>query len=53
MNDINSVAALERLIAFITSTKATWSSHRFEGIAEVKQLVNLLFEAVRKDQLGG
>ena len=51
VNDINSVAALERLIAFITGTKATWSSHRFEGIAEVKQLVNLLFEAVRKDQL--
>lgn len=49
-NDINSIAALERLIALVSSTKVTWSSHRFAAVAGVKELVSLLFEAVKKDQ---
>jgi hypothetical protein len=49
-NDINSIASLERLVALISSTKAVWNSHRFTGVTDVKKLVNLLFEAVTKDQ---
>jgi hypothetical protein len=48
--DINSVASLEQLVALITSTKATWSSHRFASVGTVKDMVSLLYTAIKKDQ---
>ena len=50
VKDLNSVQNLEALLALITKSKPTWSSHRFSACKDAKSLIQMLHSAISQDK---
>ena len=50
VKDLNSVQNLEALLALITKSKPTWSSHRFSACTDTKSLIQMLHSAISQDK---